>query len=407
MEYLDEIKNILEKFNEFYWNSEMVNDISLIDDLRLSRNIHETAHSRILYRLLLAHTPGESFSFLKCFLESVGLGNLLDYNGKVEVHVEYENIDVLITDGKKCIIIENKVNHACDQNRQLVRYIDNFKDFDVYILYLVRNVNGSGPSAKSLPDIKREELINKGKFKLISYQKQIREWLQSCKSKVESQKIESKNELLHSILVQYLHFLDGMFQNNLAMNKEDAAKFKSKVLEVDPKGDPISDLEKIRKIKRDIVSFQNTMAEYEKFLKNDYLLDFKKQTGISKARLNAEGKIDFAVTILGVDVLFVYDFLNVGKADFIWFGTENEIRLYSPKEQSPKVAMDPCLKRNIQKMLRNVPNGYSLKKGDNYDPSKEDVFHIFNEEFGWIYLYCKDNKSAIFEIKKYVELLGT
>lgn len=128
MAHLDEIKKILEKFNEFYWNSEMVNNISLIDDLRLSRNIHETAHSRILYRLLLAHTQEESFSFLKCFLECVGWGNLLDCKGKVEAHVEYENIDVLITDGKKCIIIENKGNHACDQDRQLERYIKQNKE---------------------------------------------------------------------------------------------------------------------------------------------------------------------------------------------------------------------------------------------------------------------------------------
>lgn len=38
-----EIKSILQNFNAFYWNSEMVNNISLINDLRLSTNIHETA----------------------------------------------------------------------------------------------------------------------------------------------------------------------------------------------------------------------------------------------------------------------------------------------------------------------------------------------------------------------------
>ena len=107
------IKSMLKNFNEFYWNSEMVNNISLINDLRLSTNIHETAHSRILYKLLCAHGK-EKHQFLKMFLESVGLK--LDIK-KVEVKVEYKHIDVLIYDGKKYIITKvsqvNKYQLAC------------------------------------------------------------------------------------------------------------------------------------------------------------------------------------------------------------------------------------------------------------------------------------------------------
>lgn len=94
-----EIKTLLENFNKFYWNSDMVNNISLINELRLSTNIHETAHSRILYKLLCAHNQGAR-QFLKLFLESVELSNILDVN-KVEIKVEYNHIDVLISDGKK------------------------------------------------------------------------------------------------------------------------------------------------------------------------------------------------------------------------------------------------------------------------------------------------------------------
>ena len=65
-----EIKSILQNFNAFYWNSEMVNNISLINDLRLSTNIHETAHSRILYKLLCAHGK-EKHQFLKMLNISV------------------------------------------------------------------------------------------------------------------------------------------------------------------------------------------------------------------------------------------------------------------------------------------------------------------------------------------------
>lgn len=132
-----EIKSILQNFNAFYWNSEMVNNISLINDLRLSTNIHETAHSRILYKLLCAHGK-EKHQFLNMFLESVGLDIELNIN-KVEIKVESEYIDVLIYDGVKYIIVENKVNHACDQDRQLVRYIDQLSDKDIYVFYLVRS----------------------------------------------------------------------------------------------------------------------------------------------------------------------------------------------------------------------------------------------------------------------------
>ena len=158
-----EIKSILQNFNTFYWNSEMVNNISLINDLRLSTNIHETAHSRILYKLLCAHGK-EKHQFLKMFLESVGLDIELDIN-KVEIKVESEHIDVLIYDGVKYIIVENKVNHACDQDRQLVRYIDSLNSKDIYVLYLVRSDNDKDPSENSLPAEIRQELEENGKYK--------------------------------------------------------------------------------------------------------------------------------------------------------------------------------------------------------------------------------------------------
>lgn len=158
-----EINRMLQNFNAFYWNSEMVNNISLINDLRLSTNIHETAHSRILYKLLCAHGK-EKHQFLKMFLETVELSNILDINN-VGVKVEHKHIDVLIYDGTRYIIIENKVNHACDQDRQLESYIDSLNNDNVYVLYLVRSDNDNDPSENSLPVKRRQELENNGKYK--------------------------------------------------------------------------------------------------------------------------------------------------------------------------------------------------------------------------------------------------
>ncbi|MDY4629000.1 MAG: PD-(D/E)XK nuclease family protein, partial [Prevotella sp.] len=86
---------------------------------------------------------------------------------KVEIKVESEHIDVLIYDGVKYIIVENKVNHACDQDRQLVRYIDSLNSKDIYVLYLVRSDNDKDPSENSLPAEIRQELEENGKYTLI------------------------------------------------------------------------------------------------------------------------------------------------------------------------------------------------------------------------------------------------
>ena len=213
------IKSMLKNFNEFYWNSEMVNNISLINDLRLSTNIHETAHSRILYKLLCAHGK-EKHQFLKMFLESVGLDIELDIN-KVEIKVESEHIDVLIYDGVKYIIVENKVNHACDQDRQLVRYIDSLNSKDIYVLYLVRSDNDKDPSENSLPAEIRQELEENGKYKKISYQTHIFNWLRKCKE------TDTDNELLKSALVQYCNYIEELFKGMEIMNDTDANNIKN------------------------------------------------------------------------------------------------------------------------------------------------------------------------------------
>ena len=241
-----EIKSILQNFNAFYWNSEMVNNISLINDLRLSTNIHETAHSRILYKLLCAHGK-EKHQFLKMFLESVGLDIELDIN-KVEIKVESEHIDVLIYDGVKYIIVENKVNHACDQDRQLVRYIDSLNSKDIYVLYLVRSDNDKDPSENSLPAEIRQELEENGKYKKISYQTHIFNWLRKCKE------TDTDNELLKSALVQYCNYIEELFKGMEIMNDKDIENFEKEVLGFsatkDSIVDPVALVEKIDETKQ-------------------------------------------------------------------------------------------------------------------------------------------------------------
>ena len=394
-----EIKSILQNFNAFYWNSEMVNNISLINDLRLSTNIHETAHSRILYKLLCAHGK-EKHQFLKMFLESVGLDIELNIN-KVEIKVESEHIDVLIYDGVKYIIVENKVNHACDQDRQLVRYIDPLSDKDVYVLYLVRSDNDKDPSENSLPAEIRQELEENGKYKKISYQTHIFNWLRKCKE------TDTDNELLKSALVQYCNYIEELFKGMEIMNDKDIENFEKEVLDfsatMDSIVNPVALVEKTDELKQKMKTLNEVIESYENYLCERYLEYFKEKTQITEYRLNSSRQIEFCIQINGANVQFIYDFLK--HYQYVWFGAKYPLKRWNGEE------FDSNTSKDIKKIIEgNRMDGYGLDNGDNYAKCVKDDFKNFYSDKDYFCKYCKDNKTAVEEIKKYkekIKSLGT
>ena len=394
-----EIKSILQNFNAFYWNSEMVNNISLINDLRLSTNIHETAHSRILYKLLCAHGK-EKHQFLKMFLESVGLDIELNIN-KVEIKVESEHIDVLIYDGVKYIIVENKVNHACDQDRQLVRYIDSLNSKDIYVLYLVRSDNDKDPSENSLPAEIRQELEENGKYKKISYQTHIFNWLRKCKE------TDTDNELLKSALVQYCNYIEELFKGMEIMNDKDIENFEKEVLDfsatMDSIVNPVALVEKTDELKQKMKTLNEVIESYENYLCERYLEYFKEKTQITEYRLNSSRQIEFCIQINGANVQFIYDFLK--HYQYVWFGAKYPLKRWNGEE------FDSNTSKDIKKIIEgNLMDGYGLDKGDNYAKCVKDDFKNFYSDKDYFCKYCKDNKTAVEEIKKYkemIESLGT
>lgn len=395
-----EIKTILQNFNEFYWNSEMVNNISLINDLRLSTNIHETAHSRILYKLLCAHGK-EKHQFLKMFLESVGLNIELDID-KAEIKVESEHIDVLIHDCQKYIIIENKVNHACDQDRQLVSYIESLNGKDVYVLYLVRSNNDKDPSENSLPTARRLGLEKKGKYKKISYQTHILNWLNKCKE------TDIDNELLKSALIQYCNYIEELFKGMEIMNDKDIENFEKEVLDfsatMDPIVNPLALVEKTDELKQKMKTLNEVVESYENHLCKRYLEYFKNETQIAESCLNGSRQIEFRIQIKGENVQFIYDFFR--HYQYVWFGAKYPLKGWNGEEFDSKTSKD-----DLMKIIEgNLMDGYGLDKGDNYAKCVEDDFKNFYSDKNYFCKYCKDNKTAIDEIKQYkekIESLGT
>lgn len=157
------------------------------------------------------------------------------------VWTEDSHIDIHIFDNQKHIIIENKV-YAKDQDRQIQRYVNTLledkgiKHENIYVLYL--HPDDKTPSEYSLGDYEydkdKEVLKNKHnneiKIKPISYDKEIREWVQKCKQEV------ANLSDLSSFLSQYESVIDMIYGKYERVDKmsNDSLKevFKSNYKEV-------------------------------------------------------------------------------------------------------------------------------------------------------------------------------
>ena len=134
--------------------------------------------------------------FLKLFLETCGIDDFSIDMSTATVFKEFKHIDIYISDGKKHIILENKV-YAKDQPTQIARYIetikdegakesDRVKDEDICVLYL--HPDGKLPDNQSFGDY-HAKLLGENpsiKFKVISYGKEILEWIDKCKNEVSN-----------------------------------------------------------------------------------------------------------------------------------------------------------------------------------------------------------------------------
>lgn len=136
-------------------------------------------------------------------------------------------IDGSILGDGQCVIIENKIHDAADQNAQIERYIDSILETGtdrerIFVIYLTRNglkeVQGYSltKKAKKVLDYSDE---NSGRFIRMNYRDHIIRWLREevlpncC----------IKEELLISAIRQYIDHLEGLTRTRLSdkdMNDE-------------------------------------------------------------------------------------------------------------------------------------------------------------------------------------------
>lgn len=111
--------------NEFQFNFSLKNEFNIFVEICDSFK-NENFHSDILQKILDPHTPKignvEYLNIFLCYLSRLQKKEIGLFEKDVLVQRETYNIDILITNKKYAIIIENKINNAKDQKNQLHRY---------------------------------------------------------------------------------------------------------------------------------------------------------------------------------------------------------------------------------------------------------------------------------------------
>ena len=162
--------------------------------------------------------------FLKLFLETCGIDDFSIDTSTAAVFKEFKHIDIYISDGKKHIILENKV-YAKDQSTQIARYIKAIecaKDEDICVLYL--HPDGELPKEYSLGEykpnqdntklVKGSSIIN---FRAVSYGKEILKWIDRCKNEV------SNITDLNVFLSQYKDVIEMIYNRYKRIDKMETA----------------------------------------------------------------------------------------------------------------------------------------------------------------------------------------
>lgn len=171
---------------------------NLIDELHANEN----AHTRILVRML--QIPALLRSFLEYIKENFPeqatfvIPKELSSNDVSEFS---DYIDAKIETKSFCIIIENKINDAVDQDRQIERYVEKVKPHNNNIFVLYLTIDGN---KKASPD-------SIGKIKVpiipVNYNDHILNWLEN---KITFSVFDTLQQpFLQSGILQYIDHLKG------------------------------------------------------------------------------------------------------------------------------------------------------------------------------------------------------
>lgn len=146
--------------------------IDILGDALHTKELRETAHTRILYSLL--QNQKIRTSFLGYFIPNL---EFVPYSVQIP-YPDKNRIDLTIKGDNFFVIIENKVNGAIEQESQINRYVQialqSYILDDIYVLY-INGETKAPPTEYSLSQELRQELDSR--LICISYKEDIASWI--------------------------------------------------------------------------------------------------------------------------------------------------------------------------------------------------------------------------------------
>ena len=197
------LQHLLDKMSLIKLRQGILQEEDNFNIFRILREGHEevSVHSRFLFELLNpkgSHGMGDVF--LQHFFRICELPTLSA--DTVSVFRERANIDLLIQDNTKAIVIENKI-YAGDQHEQLKRYFEHIKNSFRQPILLYLTLYGTAPSSQSITDVTDD-------VKLISYKKEISRWIAVCINEA------ARKPILRETLIQYNTLINQLTGNSMS-----------------------------------------------------------------------------------------------------------------------------------------------------------------------------------------------
>ncbi len=329
MDNINNLFQIVEKLKEEYSNLSKTNiDFNIFRVLRQESD-EVNLHSKFIIELL-SNIPFYSEKFRKLFLKNIGVDENY-FTDNVRVKREYKNIDILLTEKDRAVIIENKI-YAEDQGEQLARYYDIMKNNsnEVKVFYLT--LEGRDPSKQSLGkklcfEGSYEE--NKESIKNLSYKNNIANWIEECIKESEDVPV------IRETLIQYLEVVNRLtgktgnkdYHNSIAnelLSSEKNIRLANDIkngLEIAINNIKLqfwTELEE--KIKGDkifkTIDGKYSVEENEKYTK-EKIEDNKKNYGLSYSLGKKTGNEDYELLLMfevyGQEFYWIYGLINNGK----------------------------------------------------------------------------------------------
>lgn len=339
--------------------------IDLLNEALRSENLKETAHCRILYKLLQNRVVQNSF--VQYFFSEIDYS----YDSIQIPYPDKHRIDLTIKGDSFFLIIENKINGACEQRNQINRYVQiaqqTYPNEQIYVLYLGGDINITPSNYSMSPSIQQ---LLQNRIICKNYKEDVSSWITLIYKQIDF----NDEPFLKSALLLYKTYLENKYnlynkykEMNNKLDKELIETLNLNAISLDDKIDVIEDqLDNIDKI-RERLSFM--LQEYKdkrvtQFIKKWY----EKCSSVLQSRpvLTMEDSMEFG---------FDFKYRNTDFRCCVSFD-DNEDPYWGIVCLTEDINTRPKVFKSLQQMILQSNKGFH----NNEDNSKEWVVSDYEKK---------------------------